>query len=108
MTKTPAWLHRLVEGLLGRPLAVLHAFKPMGRQNHTKDTKGLGQSRLFFDPRPWPIYIAREGEKIDFTGVMELKSDREMDRHSGNLGDVSRRDNRFRLIASHSYKISWD
>ena len=33
------------------------------------------------------IYIAREGEKIDFIGVMELKSDTEMDRHIGNSGD---------------------
>ena len=39
---------------------------------------------------------------------MELKLDMETDRHFRNLGDVSRRDNRFRLIASHNYKISWD
>ena len=37
---------------------------------------------MFFDPQPWPVYIAREGERIDFAGVMELKSDMEMDRHS--------------------------
>ena len=42
---------------------------------------------MFFDPQPWPVYIAREGEKIYFVGVMELKSDIEMDRHSGDLGD---------------------
>ena len=42
---------------------------------------------MFFDSQPWPIYIAREGEKIDFAGGMELKSDKEMDRHSGNSGD---------------------
>ena len=48
------------------------------------------------------------GEKIGFVGVMELKKDMEMDRHSRNLGDGSRRDNKFRLIASHNYKISWD
>jgi len=29
------------------------------------------------------------GEKIGFAGVMELKSDMEMDRHSENLGDGS-------------------
>ena len=63
---------------------------------------------MFFDPRPWPVYIAREGEKIDFAGVMELKSDMKMDQHSRNLGDGSRRDNRFRLVASHNNKISWD
>ena len=49
-----------------------------------------------------------EGEKIGFAGVMELKSDMEMDRHSRNSGDGSRRDNRFGLIASHNFKISWD
>ena len=53
------------------------------------------------------IYIPG-GEKIGFTGVMELKSDMEMDQHSRNSGDGSRRDNRFRLITSHNYKISWD
>ena len=41
---------------------------------------------MFFDPQPWPVYIAQEGEKIDFIGVMELKSDTEMDRHSRNSG----------------------
>ena len=46
-------------------------------------------------------------EKIGFVEVVELKSDMETDRHSGNSGDGSRRDNRFRLIASHNYKISW-
>ena len=47
-------------------------------------------------------------EKIGFTEVMELKLVMETDRHSRNLGDGSRRDNRFGLIASHNYKISWD
>ena len=70
--------------------------------------EGLGQSKLFFDPQPWPVYIAREGEKIDSARVMELKSDTETDRHSRNSGDGSRRDNRFGLIASHNHKISWD
>ena len=41
---------------------------------------------MFFDPQLWPVYIAREGENIDFAGVMELKSDMETDRHSKNLG----------------------
>ena len=59
----------------------------MGKQNHTKDTEGLGQSMLFFDPQPWPVYIAREGEKIDFTGGVKLKLDTETDRHSRNSGD---------------------
>ena len=80
----------------------------MRKQNCTKDAGGLGWSRLFFNPQPWPIYIAREGEKIDFTGVMELKSDMETDQHSENSGERSRRDNRFGFIASHNYKISWD
>ena len=48
------------------------------------------------------------GEKIGFVGVMELKSDMETDRHSRNSGDGSQRDNRFGLIASDNYKVSWD
>ena len=70
--------------------------------------KYLRRSGLFFNPQPWPVYIAWEGEKIDFAGVMELKLDMETDRHSGNSGDGSQRDNKFRLIASHNHKISWD
>ena len=55
--------------------------------NHTKNTKGLRQSWMFFDPQPWPVYIAQEGEKIDFVGGMKLKSGVEMDRHSKSSGD---------------------
>ena len=47
-------------------------------------------------------------EEIGFVGVMELESDMETDRHSRNPGDRTWRDNRFGLIASHNYKISWD
>ena len=60
VTKTLVWWHRLIKGIFSRPLAILHAFEPMGKQNRTKDTEGLGRSRLFFDPQPWPIYIAWE------------------------------------------------
>ena len=80
----------------------------MRKQNCIRDVEGLGRSRLFFNPQQWPVYIAREGEKIDFARVMESKSDMEADRHSRNLGDGSRRDNRFGFIASHNYKILWD
>ena len=60
MMKTLVWWHRLIKGLFSRPFAILHAFEPMRKQNHTKDMEGLGQSRLFFDPQPWPVYIAWE------------------------------------------------
>ena len=56
-------------------------------RNYTKDAKGLKRSGLFFDPQPWPIYIAREGEEIDFAGGVKLKSDTETDQRSGNLGN---------------------
>ena len=42
---------------------------------------------MFFDPQPWPEYIAREGEKINFVGGVKLKSYVETDRHSENSGD---------------------
>jgi len=51
-------------------------------RNRTKNTKGLRRSKMFFDPQPWPVYIAREGEKINFAGGVKLKSDAEM----GNYG----------------------
>ena len=47
-------------------------------------------------------------KKIDFVGVMELKSVVETDQHSENLGNGSWKHNGFRLIASHNYKIPWD
>ena len=56
-------------------------------KNYTKDARYLRRSGLFFDPQPWPVYIAREGKKIDFAGGVKLKSDTEMDHHSRNLGD---------------------
>ena len=43
-------------------------------------------------------------KKIDFVGVMELKSVMETDQHSENLGNGLRKHNRFRLIASHNYR----
>ena len=56
-------------------------------RNYTKDAEGLKRSGLFFDPQPWPVYIAQEGEEIGFIRGVKLKSDIEMDRHSGSSGD---------------------
>ena len=56
-------------------------------RNYTKDAEGLRQSELFFDPQPWPIYIAQEGEEMDFAGGVKLKLDTETDRRSRNLGN---------------------
>jgi len=56
-------------------------------KNYTKDARDLRRSGLLFDPQPWPVYIAREGEKIDFTGGVKLKSEMEADQHSRNSGD---------------------
>ena len=80
----------------------------MGKQKSHQRHERFGTKQVVFNPRPWPVYIAQEGERIDFAGVMVLKLDMETDRHSKNLGDRSRRDNRFGLIASHNHKISWD
>ena len=33
------------------------------------------------------IYIAQEGEKIDFAGDINLELETEAERHSGNSGD---------------------
>ena len=56
-------------------------------RNYTKDVEGLTQSGLLFDPQLWPVYIAQEGEKIDFVGGVKLKSEMEVDRYSKNSGD---------------------
>ena len=34
--KTLVWWHRLIKGLFGRPLAVLHVFEPIRKQNAPK------------------------------------------------------------------------
>ena len=51
-------------------------------RNYTKDAEDL-----FFDPQPWLVYIAQEGEEIGFTGGVKLKSDIEIDQHSRSSGD---------------------
>ena len=33
------------------------------------------------------LYIAQEGEKIDFAGGVNLESEMEAEQHSGNSGD---------------------
>ena len=56
-------------------------------RNYAKGAEGLGQSELSLDQLPGPVYIAQEGEKIDFARGVKLKSETEADRHSGNSGD---------------------
>ena len=58
MTKTLAWWHRLIKGLFSRPLAILHAFEPIEKQIAPKTQKVWDEAGCFFDPQPWPIYIA--------------------------------------------------
>ena len=56
-------------------------------RNYAKGAEGLRQSELSLDQLSRPIYIAQEGEKIDFARGMRMESETEMDRHSRNLGD---------------------
>jgi len=49
------------------------------------------------------IYSSRD-EKIDFIGVMELKSIMETDQQFRNSGNGSWKHIGFRLIASHNYR----
>ena len=49
--------------------------------------EGLKRSELFFDPQPWPVYIAREDEEIDFAKDVEMAPDTETDQRSRNSGD---------------------
>ena len=57
-------------------------------RNYAKGAEGLGQSELSLDQLPGPVYIAQEGEKIDFARGMSLESETEMEQHSGSSGDV--------------------
>ena len=56
-------------------------------KNYTKDAEGLRRSELFFDPQPWPVYIAREGREIDLASGVKLESDTEKDRRFENPGN---------------------
>ena len=42
-------------------------------RNYAKGAGGLRQSELYLDPLPRPVYIAREGEKIDFARRYEIE-----------------------------------
>ena len=41
---------------------------------------------MFFDPQPWPKYIAREGKEIDFASGVKLKSNTKKDQCFKNSG----------------------
>jgi len=56
-------------------------------RNYAKGAEGLRQSELSLDQLPRPVYIAQEGEKIDFARGVKLKLEMEVDRHSRNSGD---------------------
>jgi len=60
MMETLAWRRRLVKGLFSRPLAILHAFKPIEKQITPKTQELWDKAGCFFDPQPWPVYIAQE------------------------------------------------
>ena len=56
-------------------------------RNYAKGVEGLRQSELSLDQLPRPVYIAQEGEKIDFTRGVRLESKTEVEWQSRNLGD---------------------
>ena len=56
-------------------------------RNYAKGAEGLRQSELNLDPLPRPVYIAQEGEKIDFARGVNLESETKVERHSGSSGD---------------------
>ena len=43
-------------------------------RNYAKGAEVLGQSELSLDQLPRPVYIAQEGEKINFARGMSLES----------------------------------
>ena len=56
-------------------------------KKYARGAEVLGQSELSLDQLPRPVYIAQEGEKIDFARGMSLESETEVERHSRSLGD---------------------
>ena len=56
-------------------------------RNYAKGAEGLRQSELYLDPLPRPVYISREGEKIDFARGVSLESEMEAEQHFESLGD---------------------
>ena len=51
-------------------------------RNYAKGAEGLRQSELSLDQLPRPVYIAQEGEEIDFTRGVRLESETEAKWHS--------------------------
>ena len=60
-------------------------------RSYTKDTEGYRRfetKRVVVQPTAVArIYIAQEGEKIDFARGVNLESEMEAEQHSGNSGD---------------------
>ena len=56
-------------------------------RNYAKGAGGWRQSELSLGPLSRSVYIAQEGEKIDFARGVSLKSEIEVERHSRSLGD---------------------
>ena len=63
-------------------------------RNYAKGAEGLRQSELYLDPLPRPVYIAQEGEKIDFARIYEIEI------RNGNGLALQE----FKLIVSQNYK----
>ena len=56
-------------------------------RNYAKGVEGLRQSELSLDQLPRPVYIAQEGEEIDFARGVRLELETEVEQHSRSLGD---------------------
>jgi len=54
---------------------------------YAKGVESLRQSELSLDQLQRPVYIAQEGEKIDFARGVSLESETEAERHSESSGD---------------------
>ena len=58
-----------------------------GSGNYAKGAEGLGLSELSLDQPSRPVYIAQEGEKIDFARGVSLESETEAKWYSRSSGD---------------------
>ena len=56
-------------------------------RNYAKGVEGLRQSELSLDQLSGPVYIAQEGEEINFARGVRLESETEAERHSRSSGD---------------------
>ena len=105
-----SWWRRCWCGAIDSSRASLAGLLPLSISSGLLESKShqrhrrFGMKQVVFRSTTMARIYSQGDEKIDFVGVMKLKSVMEMDQHSRNLGNDSWKHNGFRLTTSHNYR----